>query len=348
MATNSPSQKTLLAALPKAELHLHLEGSIAPATAVALAARHGVTVPLEEVATRYSYRDFLGFLEAFKWVTSFVREPADYALITEGLVYELLRQNVVYAEVIVSCGIMLRRQQDVEASFAAIHEVGEHARERGLRLQWIFDVTRQFGVEAAEDVARWAVKLRPGGVVALGMGGDELAFPAEDFRKAYDIARGGGLHSLVHAGEVGGPESIRDAIEFLGAERIGHGIAAMRDPALIDWLAARGIPIENCPTSNICTGALARQLGKAEASIHEHPLPVFFRKDLRVVLSTDDPAMFHTDLVSEYEIAGRLGLSTAEIVRMARMSFEAAFLSLEEKREMLQTFDAQAASLGLE
>ena len=348
MATNSPSQQTLLLALPKAELHLHLEGSIAPPTAVALAARHGVAVSIEEVVARYTYRDFLGFLDAFKWVTSFVREPADYGLITAGLVNELLRQNVVYAEVIVSCGIMLRRQQNVERSFAAIREVGEQARNRGLRLQWIFDATRQFGAGAAEEVARWAVKLRPDGVVAMGMGGDEIAFPAMDFRKAYDIAREGGLHSHVHAGEVGGPESIRDAVEHLGAERIGHGIAAVHDAALMDWLASRGIPVENCPTSNICTGALARQLGKAEASIQEHPLPVFLRRNMGVVLSTDDPAMFHTDLAGEYEIAGRLGLSTDELVRLARMSFEAAFLPLEEKSEFLRTFDAQAESLGLQ
>jgi aminodeoxyfutalosine deaminase len=116
----------------------------------------------------------------------------------------------------------------------------------------------------------------------------------------------------------------------------------------MDWLASRGITVENCPTSNICTGALARQLGKTEASIQEHPLPVFLRRNLGVVLSTDDPAMFHTDLVGEYEIAGMLGLSTDEVVRLARMSFEAAFLPLEEKSEFLRTFDAQAESLGLE
>ncbi|MGH9703481.1 MAG: adenosine deaminase [Candidatus Acidiferrales bacterium] len=348
MAIHSPLQKTVIAALPKAELHLHLEGSIAPATAVALAARHGVAVAEAEVVAKYSYHDFSGFLEAFKWVTSFVTEPPDYALVTEGLVDELLRQNVVYAEVIVSCGIMLRRQQDVAANFEAIRKVAERARARGLRLQWIFDATRQFGVEPAGEVARWAVRLREGGVVAMGMGGDELALPAESFRRAYDIARDAGLHSHVHAGEVGGPQSIREAIEFLGAERIGHGIAAMLDPALMDWMAARGMPVENCPTSNICTGALARQLGRAEANLAQHPLPEFMRKNMRVVLSTDDPAMFHTDLMGEYEVAARLGLSTSEILRLARMSFESAFLPLEERSDLLQTFDSQAISLGLE
>ncbi len=344
---NSTPQETPIAALPKAELHLHLEGSISPATAVAIAARHGVSFSAEEVISRYSYRDFAGFLEAFKWVTSYLREPADYELITEELAKELVRQNVVYAEVTVSAGIMLRRQQEIEANFAAICEAAQRARARGLHLQWIFDATRQFGAAAAMEVSRRAVQLQAGGIVALGMGGDELSFPASDFRGVYDMARGQGLRTVAHAGEVGGPDSIRDAIEILGAERIGHGIAAIRDPKLMDLLAERRIPLENCPTSNVCTGALARQLGKAEASVDEHPLAEFTRRGVRVVLSTDDPAMFHTRLLAEYEIATRLGLSPRDVARLARTSFEVSFLPPEEKRSFLQAFDAQAASLGL-
>jgi aminodeoxyfutalosine deaminase len=336
-----------LAALPKAELHLHLEGSIAPGTASLLAKRHGVEVSAEEVTARYAYRDFYGFLEAFKWVTSFLREPEDYGLIARRLVEELELQNVIYAEVTVSAGVMLRRHQDVERSFAAIRAASERTRPNGVRLQWIFDATRQFGHEPAMEVAHWAARCRSGGVVALGLGGDELAFPADDFRAAYDFARSQGLHVVAHAGEIGGPESICSVLDQLGAERVGHGIAAHRDPELMDSLAARRIPLENCIASNLRTGALARQLAKDEAQVIEHPLKAFLDRGVRVVLSTDDPAMFHTDLLSEYKHAAALGLSTLELARLARASFEAAFLPPDEKRVFLELFDSKAEDLAL-
>jgi aminodeoxyfutalosine deaminase len=335
-----------LAALPKAELHLHLEGSIAPETASLLAKRHGVFVSPVEVTARYAYHDFHGFLEAFKWVTSFLREPEDYGLITRRLAEELERQNVVYAEVTISAGVMLHRRQDVEKNFAAIRAAGERSRPSGLRLQWIFDATRQFGHEAAMEVAHWAARCQSGGVVALGLGGDELAYPASDFRAAYDFARGEGLHAVAHAGEVGGPESIRSVVDQLGAERVGHGIAAHSDSELMGSLAARRIPLENCIASNLRTGALARQLEKNEAQASDHPLKVFLDRGIRVVLSTDDPAMFHTDLLSEYRLAAELGLSPLELARLARASFEAAFLPPDEKRTLLDAFDAKAKDLA--
>ena len=326
---------TWIAELPKAELHLHLEGSIEPATAVELAARHGIRLTREEVAARYAYPDFTGFLEAFKWVTSFLRAPADYALIAERLPEQLLRQNVVYAEVTISVGVMLRRGQDVEANFAALREAGECARAKGLRIQWIFDAVRQFGPDAAMEVARLAAQMKSAGVVAFGMGGDELALPAMDFRGVYDYAAAQGLHRLVHAGEVGGPEAVREAVELLGAERIGHGIAAMRHERTMDFLAARQIPLEICPTSNLRTGALARQLGKSEASIKDHPLHQLFTRGVPVTLATDDPAMFHTDLVREYSLGLQLGLRPAELADIAEMGFEFAFLPAEERRALL-------------
>ena len=339
--------ETLIAELPKAELHLHLEGAIEPATAVELAARHGVTLTPEEVTARYSYGDFAGFLEAFKWVTSFLRTPADYALTAEHLAEQVLRHNVVYAEVTLSVGVMLRRGQDVEANFAAIREAGERARAKGLRLQWIFDAARQFGPDAAMEVARLAAEMKSAGVVAFGMGGDELSLPAVDFRGVYDYAAAQGLHRLVHAGEVGGPEAVREAVELLGAERIGHGIAAMRHERTMDFLAARQVPLEICPTSNLCTGALVRQLGRSGANIEDHPLRRFFARGVPVTLATDDPAMFHTDLAREYDLGLRLGLNPAALARIAEMGFEFAFLTAEEKRALLQAFRAKTASLGL-
>lgn len=336
-----------IGALPKAELHLHLEGSITPLTVVELAARHGLALSEAEAAARYEYRDFAGFLEAFKWAASFLRTPADYALITERLGEELLAQNAVYAEVTLSVGVMLWRRQDAEANFAAIYEAGEGLREKGLGLQWAFDAVRQFGPDRAMEVAKLAAQMKPQGVVACGMGGDELALPAVEFRGVYDYVASQGLHRLVHAGEIGGPESIRDAVEILGAERIGHGIAAMRDPRTMDLLVERKIPLELCPTSNLRTGALARQLGRASARIEDHPLSLFMRRGLCVTLSTDDPAMFRTSLNGEYTIGQALGLSLAELARIAEMGFECAFLPSEEKRRLLEAFQARRKAPGL-
>lgn len=319
---------------PKAELHLHLEGSIEPETVVELAARHGEGLTAQEVAARYSYADFRGFLEAFKWVTSLLREPEDYALIARRLVENLRRQNVVYAEITLSVGVMLLRGQDVSANFAALREAAENAGGSGLRLQWIFDAARQFGAEKAMEVARLAARHRGEGVVAFGLGGDELAVPAEEFCGVYDYARSAGLHALVHAGEIGGADEVRRAVEVLGAERIGHGIAAALDPAVMALLAERRIPLEICPTSNLRTGALARLRGTPEAVIGQHPIAELVRAGVPVTLSTDDPAMFDAELSGEYAAAAEAGLSVAELARVAAAGFEHAFTSRDYREEM--------------
>ena len=337
----------LIAKLPKAELHLHLEGSIEPETVVELAAGHGVALTREEVAARYQYKDFLGFIEAFKWVTSLLRTPADYALITDRLAETLLRQNVIYAEVTLSVGVMLWRKQDAEANFIAICEAGDRARAKGLRLQWIFDCVRQFGPEAAMEVARLAVRMKDEGVVAFGMGGDELSRSVEDFRAVYDHAAEQGLHRVVHAGEIGGPEEVQDAIEILGAERVGHGIGVARDERTMELVAERGATLEVCPTSNLRTGALAKQLGRADARIEEHPLPKLVRRGLRITLGTDDPAMFGSTLNGEYALALRLGLSAAEVARVAECGVAAAFLPSREKATLLNLFRADVKAQGL-
>jgi aminodeoxyfutalosine deaminase len=344
---NSTELAAAIAALPKAELHLHLEGSIAPETVVRLAANYDVQVSEEEVAARYRYSDFSGFIEAYKWVTSFLRRPADYRLIAEELFDRLIAQNVIYAEVTLSGGVMLRRGQDVEANFAALRGAGERAHVNGLRVQWIFDAARQFGPLEALETARWAVRLAPAGIVAFSVGGDELALSARDLQPAYKLTRAAGLHALAHAGEIGGPEIVREAIDLLGAERIGHGIGVVHDPVLMDDLAERGLPLEICPTSNLRTGALGRQLGDGEASLDQHPLKAFFDRGLRVVLATDDPAMFETDLLGEYRVAAQLGFSPAELARLVEASFAAALLPQAERQAYLDLFRGQAQALGL-
>ena len=333
--------------LPKAELHLHLEGSIRPETAIKLAARHGVTLKPEEVAARYNFSNFNGFLDTFKWVTSYLRTPDDYALITRQLCEELVRQHVVYAELTVSAGVILRRTQNLEATVAAIRDAAQAVPFARLRTALILDAARQFGPEPAKEVARWASKLQSSGVVAFGMGGDELAYPTINFRPAFDLARQDGLRIVCHAGEIGGPDSVREAIELLGAERIGHGIAVMRDPAFAATLAMRRVILEICPTSNLCTGALARQTEKLDASLRDHPLPDFIKRGIAVTLSTDDPGMFHTDLLTEYSNVASLGVSTPQLVKLMEQSYHAAFLPPDEKRKYLVDFRAAAESAGL-
>lgn len=311
--------------LPKAELHLHLEGAIQPGTALALMARHRVKATEQEVRQRYAFRTFREFLKTFKWITSFLLEPRDYALVATGLAEQLLAQNVVYAEITLSVGVMLLRKQQPEANFEALLRATEPFEPRGLRLRWIFDAVRQFGTEAAMAVVESARSCASNAIVAFGIGGDELQVPTAEFRAVYDRAGEIGLHRLMHAGEVGGPEKIREAIELLGVERIGHGIAAIKDPALMDLLTDRGVPLEICPQSNIRTGALARQLGRDDAQIEDHPLPKLFRHGIPVVLSTDDPALFDTTLRSEYSNAARMGLRENELERICNMGFQYAF-----------------------
>jgi aminodeoxyfutalosine deaminase len=184
--------------------------------------------------------------------------------------------------------------------------------------------------------------------VAFGMGGDELAFPTVNFRPAFDYARQQGLRTVCHAGEIGGPDSVREAIELLGAERIGHGIAVMRDQALANSLATTGrVVLENCLTSNLCTGALAKQTGNPAASLKDHPLPKFLVLGVPVTLSTDDPGLFNTSLLDEYSHAASLGLTKAQLLQLAEQSFLAAFLAPEDKRQMLVDFRTAAKSAGL-
>jgi aminodeoxyfutalosine deaminase len=310
---------------PKAELHLHLEGSLRADTVCALAARHGVAISAEEVERRYAYADFAGFIEAFKWVSSLLRGPEDYGLALRHLGEELLAQNVVYAEITLSTGVMLLRQQSVERNFEAIVAEAETLAARGLECNFIFDAVRQFGADAAMRVVEAARSCASKAIVAFGIGGDELSVAAAEFRDVYERAGTLGLHRLMHGGEIGGAKEIRDAIELLGVERIGHGIAAMHDAALVDLLAERRVPLEICPGSNLKTGALARQLGVSVATIEQHPLAQLFRRGVPVVLSTDDPAMFHSSLIGEYENARRMGLEEEELDVIVKNGFEYSF-----------------------
>jgi aminodeoxyfutalosine deaminase len=323
-----------IAALPKAELHVHLEGSIRPPVAVQLARRHKLRLSEDEVRRRYDYRNFAEFLEAFKWVTSFLLDPQDFAVLATDVAEQLLEQNVCYAEVTLSVGVMLLRKQNPQANFEALLQATAPFEKKGLRLNWIFDAVRQFGPEMAAEVVRWAKTCRSSRIVAFGIGGDELSIPTREFRRVYRAASECGLRRLIHAGEIGGPEKMREAIDLLEVDRIGHGIAAAHDPALMDLLADRTIPLEICPSSNLCTGALARQLKVATPTIRDHPLPKFLRHGVPVVLSTDDPPMFQVTLDEEYRNTHAMGLADKELQQLVENSFTFCFLPPNERKRL--------------
>jgi aminodeoxyfutalosine deaminase len=329
-----PEPSRFIISLPKAELHLHLEGSIEPSTLLELRQRHHMDgASLAEVEQLYRYKDFSGFLTAFKDVTGHLRTPEDYELITYRLMERLKSQNVRHAEVIISVGVCLWRQQD----FAAIFEGLERGRQRGekdfgVSLLWIFDAIRQFGAEKANPVLDLALQFRDRNVAAFGIGGDERGGPAEWFAAVFARGAEHGLHLTAHAGENAGPDSIWGAIN-LKAERIGHGLTAAQDPELIEELAERQIPIEICVTSNLRTGVCPE--------LAQHPVRRYFDQGLMVTLNSDDPAMFQTSLVEEYRLAQEaFGFTNEHLRELARNSFEASFLPTEKKIEFLNLFDS--------
>ncbi len=322
--------------LPKAELHLHLEGAVEPSTLLELRKRHGEECTLAETEALYAYADFQSFLMAFKEVSAHLRGPDDYELVTYRLVQRLKEQNILHAEVYVAVGVCLFRKQDFDLIFEGL----ERGRTRGMRdfgvsLLWIFDATRHFGVEEAQKVFELAVQYQDRGVVGVGIGGDEQKAPPELFRGVYGYAADNGLRLTAHAGETAPAESIWGALN-LRAERIGHGVSAAQDPDLVEELAYRQIPLEICLTSNVRTGVCK--------AIAEHPAKSYFDQGVMITLNTDDPALFGTTLSKEYQWAqDTFGFTDEHLRELARNSFEASFLPAEKKLELLSLFDAAAA-----
>jgi aminodeoxyfutalosine deaminase len=329
---------TFILGLPKAELHLHLEGSIQPSTLVDLAKRHGAPyTSLEEAQHLYRYADFNGFLMAFKAVSELLRTPADFELIAYQLMKSLKTQNVLHAEVFVSVGVCLWRQQDFDSIFEGLERGRERGeRDFGISVLWIFDAVRQFGAEAAQKVAELAVRYHDRYVAGFGIGGDERKAGPELFREVYSFCFDQGLRLTAHAGETTGPESIWGALN-LRAERIGHGLSAIQDPELLEELSQRQIPIEVCITSNLRTGCCV--------ALEDHPVRNYFDHGLMVTLNTDDPAMFNTSLSREYQLAqDKFGFTDEHLRELARNSFEASFLDAEKKLALLNLFDAASSS----
>ena len=298
------------AQLPKAELHLHLEGSVDAETLHEL----DPATPLEELRALYHYADFNAFLKTFGAVVTRLARPEDYALVTSRLLERLAAQNVRYAEIIIAAGVVLWKKQEFGPIFDAIDDA---ARGSQVKVRWILDAVRQFGVEPAMEVAQLAAARQDRNVVAIGIGGSEERGPAEWFTEVFAYAKSAGLHLTAHAGEGTSPESVWEAL-VLGAERIGHGIAAVRDPGLLRHLRDRDIPLEIAITSNLVTGAIRR--------IEDHPIRALYDAQAPIVLNTDDPAMFGCTLTDEYRLTAQaFGFTEAELRGIAANGFRYGF-----------------------
>jgi len=304
------AMRKFIEGLPKAELHLHLEGSMEPATLAEL----DPSVSIEEAERMYRYPDFAGFLASYVWAVRKLTEPEQYALIARRLLERLHLQNVLYAEITLSAGVILWRKQDLSAVYQALRE---EAAKSPVQVYWVFDSVRQFGVELAQTVAEHAVAHADNGVVAYGIGGDEEKGPAKWFNEVFAFTKRNRLRAVPHAGETVGPQSVWDALE-LGADRIGHGITASQDEALIRHLREANIPLEICISSNVCTGVVP--------SLQDHPVRRLYDAGVPIILNSDDPPMFQTTLNGEYEIAAReFSFSDTELRGLAENSFRYAF-----------------------
>ncbi len=336
----SPSAE-FIAGLPKAELHVHHVGSASPRIVSELAARHPGTVPADPEALRefFTFRDFGHFIEVYLAVVDLVRTPEDVRLLTYEVAAEMATQQIRYAELTCTPYTNVRAGVPIEGFVEAVEDARLAAeRDLGVRLRWIWDVPGEFGVEAAEATVGY-LPLAPSSLVGFGLGGPEVGVPRPPFKPAFEAARAHGLHSVPHAGETTGPETVWDALRDLGAERIGHGTSSVQDPALLAHLVEHRVPLEVCPTSNIATGAVA--------SLAEHPVRRMWEEGVEVTINSDDPPMFGTWLNREYEIAaGLLDLDETGIADLARTAVRVSFDSEDGKARLLAEIDGYLAALG--
>jgi aminodeoxyfutalosine deaminase len=333
---------SFIAGVPKAELHVHHVGSASPRIVAELAARHEGQSPVPAdpaaLADYFAFRDFKHFIELYLTVVDLIRDDQDVRMLTYEVARELARQQVRYAELTITPFSSERRGIPAPAFCEAIEDARRGAAtDFGIDLRWCFDIPGELGVPAAEATLRIALEQQPDGLISFGLGGPEIGVPRPQFKPVFEKARAAGLHSVPHAGETTGPETVWDALRELGAERIGHGITAAQDPELLAYLAEHRIPLEISPTSNVRT--------RAVASLDEHPLPAIVAAGVPVSINSDDPPMFGTTLEEEYAVAARLlDLDEAGVARLAKAAVEQSFMPADRKAALLAEIDEYAAS----
>jgi adenosine deaminase len=324
--------------MPKAELHVHLEGSILPRTLLKLAQRNHVSLPagdesgLEEI---YRFRNFNQFLETYLMITKCLRTADDYYLIAYEYGSECARQNIRYAEVtftiLTNTVLTCLPWQEILFGLNAGRE--QAAADFGVHWQWVFDIVRN-DPDTQSAVLDITLAARDQGVVALGLGGLEVGFPPELFVDTFRRAKAEKLHRVPHAGEVSGPVSVWSAIKLLHAERIGHGVRCIEDPELVEWLRTNCLPLEVCPTSNICLNVYP--------DYASHPLRKLWDAGLFLTIGSDDPPMFGTDLNHEYQVLVKdYNFTQPELERISLNAIQASFLSPAEKQNLEQEFQSE-------
>jgi aminodeoxyfutalosine deaminase len=325
-----------IAGLPKAELHVHHVGSASPRIVAELAGRHAdsrVPTDPDALADYFTFTDFAHFIEVYLSVVELIRTPADVRLLTFEIARDMARQNIRYAELTVTPSSSTSRGIPELGFMEAIEDARKAAEaELGVVLRWIFDIPGEAGLAAAEETTHLALDLRPEGLIGFGLGGPEIGVPRPQFKPYFDRAVAAGLHSVPHAGETTGPETVWDALTSLRAERIGHGTSSVRDPKLLEHLAEHRIPLEVCPTSNVAT--------RAVATLDEHPVARMVEAGVLVTVGSDDPPMFGTDLNQEYAVVARLlGLDERGVADLAKNAVEASFLDPSGKKRIASEID---------
>lgn len=331
--------------MPKVELHVHLEGSIRPETLLTLARRNHVTLPvhtIEGVQAWYQFSDFAHFIEIYFAICSCLRTPDDFELITTEFLKHQSEQNIKYSEVIFT-PYTHHEHVSFDEQLAAINRARKKAETNlGIRMGMVPDISRQIRpVEESFLVEEWAARNMGNGIIALGLGGPEIDNPPEIFQETFKRAQADGLPSLPHAGETEGPQSIWGAINTLSAVRIGHGVRCLEDAQLVGLLREKQIPLDVCPTSNVCLGVVA--------TLADHPLPKLLEAGLLVTINSDDPPMFGTTLTDEYlHITETFNFDSTHIKQFVMNGIQASLLSTEAKQALKKDFEAQFAALEID
>lgn len=330
----------MTAHLLKAEIHCHIEGAAPPALAIAQARRYGVDVSTFMNGESYAWRDFAQFIQAYDRVASLFRTQQDYALLTETYLSELAGINTIYSEIIVSPDHGDRIGLGADAYIAGICDGIHAARQNtGIEARIIVTGERHFGPESVIRAARYAADSQNPLITGFNMAGEERMGRVADYAAAFDIARDAGLGLTIHAGEVCGAFSVTDALDLVRPARIGHGVRAIEDPALIERLVRDGVVLEVCPGSNVALNVFP--------DFASHPLPQLIEAGVRVCINSDDPPFFHTSLAREYDVAASvMGLSESQINAMTRTALEAAFVDEPTRAALLARFDQSTHATG--